>query len=325
MTARVVRFHRAGPPDVMQIDSVDLSDPGPSEVLVRHTAIGVNFQDVYQRSGFYPLPLPSGVGTEAAGVVEQCGSAVEGLSAGDRVCYAGGPIGAYADRRLIPADRLVKIPEGISDEQAAASLLKGMTVEYLLNRTFPLGAGQHALMYAAAGGVGLIAGQWGKAIGAKMIGVVSGPEKARLALENGYAHVIDRTTENIVERVKAITQGAMLPVVYDSVGKATFDDSIHALAPRGYFVSFGATSGYPPAVEAGLLQKLGSLYFTRPTLVTYCAARHDLEASAAALFGLVAAGAIRIRINQRYTLDDVQRAHTQLQSGKTVGSSVIIP
>ncbi len=309
----------------MQIDTVDLPEPAPTEVLVRHTAIGLNFQDVYQRSGFYPLPLPSGVGTEAAGVVEQCGSLVAGFSVGDRVCYAGGPIGAYANRRVVPADRLVKIPAGISDEQAAASLLKGMTVEYLLNRTYPLRAGQHALMYAAAGGVGLIAGQWGKAIGATMIGVVSGPEKARLAREHGYAHVIDRTTENIVERVKAITAGAMVPVVYDSVGKATFDDSMHALAPRGYFVSFGASSGYPPPVEAGLLQKLGSLYFTRPTLVTYCATRQDLEASAAALFERIAAGAIRIRINQRYGLDDVRRAHAELQSGTTVGSSIIIP
>jgi NADPH2:quinone reductase len=323
--ARVVRFHTAGSPDVMRIETLDLPDPSAGEVLVRHTAIGLNFQDVYQRSGFYPLPLPSGVGTEAAGVVERCGAAVTGLSVGDRVCYAGGPIGAYADRRLVPADRLLKTPDGVSDEQAAATLLKGMTVEYLLTRTYPLRAGQYALMYAAAGGVGSIAGQWGKSIGAKMIGVVSGPEKARRALEHGYAEVIDRTQEQIVDRVKAITGGAMVPVVYDSVGKATFDDSLHALAPRGYFVSFGASSGPPPAVEAGVLQKLGSLYFTRPTLVTYCAAREDLEASAASLFARISSGAITAHIRHRYPMDDVARAHADLQSGTTVGSSVIIP
>jgi len=325
VTTRAVRFHTPGPPEVMQIDEVDLPDPGAHEVRIRQTAIGLNFQDVYQRSGFYPLPLPSGVGTEAAGVVEQCGSAVTGLTAGDRVCYVGGPIGSYADRRNVPADRILRIPDGVSDEQAAAGMLKGLTVEYLLNRTFPLRAGQYALMYAAAGGVGSIAGQWGKAIGATMIGVVSGPEKAARALENGYAAVIDRTKESIVERVKAITGGALLPVVYDSVGKATFDDSLHCLAPRGYFVSFGASSGPPPAVEAGVLQKLGSLYFTRPTLATYCAAREDLEASAAAFFRLLASGAIHVRINARYPLEEVQRAHADLQSGATVGSSIIVP
>lgn len=325
MKARVVRFHKPGDPDVMQIDTLELSDPAAGEVLVRNTAIGLNFQDIYQRSGFYPLPLPSGIGTEAAAVVEQCGPSVTGLKAGDRVCYAGGPIGAYADRRIIPADRLVKIPAAISDEQAAASLLKGMTVEYLLNRTYPLGAGQHALVYAAAGGVGLLAGQWGNAIGAQMIGVVSGADKVKLAMENGYAVVIDRTREKVVDRVKAITNGALLPVVYDSVGKATFEDSIQCLAPRGFFVSFGASSGSPPPVEAGLLQKLGSLYFTRPTLYTYCNKREDLEASADALFTMMAKGAVKVRISERYRMDDVKRAHTDLQSGKTVGSSIIIP
>jgi NADPH2:quinone reductase len=323
--ARAVRFHKPGGPEVMQFDTLDLPVPQAGEVQVRNTAIGLNFQDIYQRSGFYPLPLPSGIGTEAAGVVEACGPGVTLVKVGDRVCYAGGPIGAYADRRILPGDRLVKIPEGISDEQAAASLLKGMTVEYLLNRTYPLRAGQHALFYAAAGGVGLIAGQWGKAIGARMIGVVSGPEKAKLALENGYSVVIDRTKEKVVDRVKEITGGAMLPVVYDSVGKATFDDSMNSLAPRGFFVSFGAASGAPPAVEAGLLQKLGSLYFTRPTLLTYCAKREDLEASSAALFAMIAKGAVKIRISERYKMDDVQRAHADLQSGKSVGSSIIIP
>jgi NADPH2:quinone reductase len=325
VTARTVRFHQSGPPEVMQIDEVDLPDPGAHEVRIRQTAIGLNFQDVYQRSGFYTLPLPSGIGTEAAGVVEQCGAAVTGVQPGDRVAYVGGPIGAYADRRNVPAERVLRLPEGVSDEQAAASLLKGMTVEYLLHRTFPLRAGQYALMYAAAGGVGSIAGQWGKAIGARMIGVVSGPEKAARALAHGYAEVIDRTKESVVERVRAITGGAMLPVVYDSVGKATFDDSLHCLAPRGYFVSFGASSGAPPAVDAGILQKLGSLYFTRPTLATYCAARADLEASAQALFGMIASGAVAIEINARYPLDEARRAHADLQSGGTVGSSILVP
>lgn len=311
----------------MQIDTLELPEPGAGEALVRNTAIGLNFQDVYQRSGFYPLPLPSGIGTEAAAVVEQCGPGVTGLKPGDRVCYAGGPIGAYADRRIIPADRLVKIPGAVTDEQAAASMLKGMTVEYLLNRTFPMRAGQYALFYAAAGGVGLIAGQWGKAIGAKLIGVVSGAEKVKLAREHGYAEVIDRTKEKVVDRVKAITAGAMLPVVYDSVGKATFEDSINSLAPRGFFVSFGAASGSPPPVEAGLLQRLGSLYFTRPTLYTYCSRREDLEASAEALFGMIAKGAVKVRISERYKMElaDVKRAHSDLQSGRTVGSSIIIP
>ena len=325
MKARVVRFHKPGGPEVMQIETHDLPAPGPGEAIVRNTAIGLNFQDVYQRSGFYPLPLPSGIGTEAAGVVEQCGTGVTTCKAGDRVCYAGGPIGAYADLRVMPSDRLVKIPEGISDEQAAASLLKGMTVEYLLNRTYALKAGQFAMMYAAAGGVGLIAGQWGKALGAKMIGVASGPEKVKLGLANGYAHMIDRAKEKIVDRVCEITGGAMLPVVYDSVGKATFDDTMNSLAPRGFFVSFGAASGAPPAVEAGLLQKLGSLYFTRPTLLTYCAKRADLEASSTALFEMIKKGAVKIHISERYRMNDVMSAHNDLQSGRTVGSSIIIP
>jgi NADPH:quinone reductase len=325
MKARVVRFHKAGGPEVMQIETIDLPVPGPGEAVVRNTAIGLNFQDVYQRSGFYPMPLPSGIGTEAAGVVEQCGPGVTTCKVGDRVCYAGGPIGAYADLRVMPSDRLVKIPEGISNEQAAAALLKGMTVEYLLNRTYALKAGQFAMMYAAAGGVGLLAGQWGKAIGAKMIGVASGPEKVKLGLANGYTYMIDRAKEKIVDRVKEITGGAMLPVVYDSVGKATFDDTMNSLAPRGFFVSFGAASGAPPAVEAGLLQKLGSLYFTRPTLVTYCAKRPDLEASSTALFDMIKKGAVKVHISERYRMNDVMSAHNDLQSGRTVGSSIIIP
>ena len=324
-TARVMRFHQPGGPDVLRLETIELPDPGATEVLVRNKAIGLNFQDIYQRSGFYPLPLPSGVGTEAAGVVEKVGAAVKGLKEGDRVCYAGGPIGAYADRRLMPADRLVKTPAKITDEQAAAIMLKGMTAEYLLNRCYPAPRGDYALFYAAAGGVGLLAGQWGKYLGAKMIGVAGGSEKCRLALANGYHAVIDRSRENIVERVKEITKGAMVPVVYDSVGKATFEDSIKCLAPRGFFVSFGTSSGAPPAVEAATLQKHGSLYFTRPTLLTYVARREDLEASSAKVFELLAKGVLRISINQRYSLEEAARAHADLAAGRTTGASVLIP
>jgi NADPH2:quinone reductase len=323
--ARVVRFAAPGGPEVLQLETVALADPGPGEVLVRHDAIGLNFQDVYHRSGYYPLPLPSGVGTEAAGVVEKLGPDVQGLQAGDRVAYAGGAVGAYADRRNVPAARVVKLPEWIVAEQAAAMMLKAMTVEYLLNRCYPLKAGEHALFYAASGGVGLFAGQWGRHLGAKMIGVAAGADKCRTALENGYHAVIDRTREDVVERVKAITGGAGVPVVYDSVGKATFDASMKCLKARGYFVSFGTTTGAPPPVEAGLLQKLGSLYFTRPTLVTYTAAREELEASAAAVFDLVKRGVLKVHIGQRYALADALKAHQDLEAGRTVGSSVLVP
>lgn len=323
--ARVVRFAAPGGPDVLRLENVALPEPAPGEVLVRHTAVGLNYQDVYHRSGFYPLPLPSGVGTEAAGVVERAGPGVTDLRAGDRIVYAGGTVGAYASHRAVPAARVVKIPDGLSDEVAAAVMLKGMTVEYLLNRCYAVKPGQFVLFYAAAGGVGTIAGQWGRHLGATMIGVAGGAEKCRHAREHGFAEVIDRTREDVVERVKAITGGAGVPVVYDSVGKATFDASIKSLAPRGFFVSFGTTTGPPPPVEAGLLQKQGSLYFTRPTLVTYTAAREELVSSAAAVFDLVMRGAIAVRIGARYPLADAARAHADLEGGRTVGSSILMP
>jgi NADPH2:quinone reductase len=325
MKARVVRFEKAGPPEVMRLVSMDLPQVQAGEVLVRQTAIGVNYADVYIRSGFYPGPVPSGVGTEAAGVVEQVGTGVTLVKAGDRVCYQGGASGAYADVRILPADRLLKIPEGISDEQAAASTLKGQTVEYLLNRCYPVRSGEFVLMHAAAGGIGLVAGQWGKSLGARMIGVAGGPDKCRLAAANGYEFVIDRTTEDIVERVKAITGGAMVPVVYDSIGKATFDVSLACLGPRGFFVSFGTTTGAPPPIEAATLQKKGSLYLTRPTLVTYTAKRADYEASGNAVFGMLAKGALKLSINQRYRLDECVRAHAELEGGRTTGSSILLP
>ena len=323
--ARVVRFAQPGGPEVLKEEIVELADPAAGEVQIRQTAIGLNYQDVYQRSGTYPLPLPSGVGTEGAGIVEKVGAGVAGLKAGDRVCYCGGPIGSYADVRNVPADRVRKLPAGVTEDQAGASLLKGMTVEYLLQRCYPVQRGQFVLFYAASGGVGQLAGQWGKAIGARMIGVAGGAEKCALARQNGYEFVIDRNTEDIVARVKEITGGAGVPVAYDSVGKATFDTTLKCLAPRGYFVSFGATTGAPPAVEAGLLQKLGSLYFTRPTLVTYTASRAELEASAGALFDRLATGTLKVSINQRYKLSDAVRAHADLQAGRTAGSSILVP
>jgi NADPH:quinone reductase len=325
MQARVVRMAAQGGPEVMKLENVSLAEPSAGEVLVRQTAVGVNYLDVYHRSGYYPLPMPSGVGSEAAGVVERVGPGVTDLKPGDRVGYAGGPPGSYASHRLMPADRLVKIPDGVSDETAAAVMLKGMTVEYLLQRCYPVKRGDAVLFYAAAGGVGLLAGQWGSHLGAKMIGVTSGPEKGALARAHGYAEVIDRTREDIVGRVKAVTGGVGVPVVYDSVGKATFDASIKSLRPRGYFVSFGTTTGAPPPVEAGLLQKLGSLYFTRPTLATYTASRDDLVSSAAAVFDMLKRGALSVHIGARYPLADASRAHSDLEAGRTVGSSLLVP
>ena len=322
--ARVVRFAAPGGTDVLKLETMVVPEPASGEVLLRHTAIGLNYQDIYHRTGFYPLPLPSGIGTEAAGIVERVGPGVTDLRAGDRIAYAGA-VGAYASHRVVPAARVVKIPDGVSDETAAAAMLKGMTVEYLLNRCYAVKPGQFVLFYAAAGGVGTIAGQWGRHLGATMIGVAGGAEKCRLAREHGYAEVIDRTREDVVERVKAITGGAGVPVVYDSVGKASFEASIKSLAPRGFFVSFGTTTGPPPPVEAGLLQKQGSLYFTRPTLVTYTAAREELVASAAAVFDMVSRGVVKVRIGARYPLADAVRAHADLEGGRTVGSSILIP
>lgn len=324
MQARAVRMAAQGGPEVLKIEDVSLPDPSEGEVLIRQTVVGVNYLDVYHRSGFYKLPMPGGVGSEAAGVVEQAGPNVD-LKAGDRVAYGGGAPGSYASHRIMPASRVVKVPADVSDELAAAVMLKGMTVEYLLQRCYPIKAGEPALFYAAAGGVGLLAGQWGRHLGARMIGVASGAEKCRLAKDHGYAEVIDRTREDVVARVKVLTAGVGVPVVYDSVGKATFEASINSLRPRGYFVSFGTTTGAPPPVEAGLLQKQGSLYFTRPTLVTYTASREDLVASATAVFDMLKKGAIKVHIGARYPLAEAARAHADLEAGKTVGSSLLVP
>ena len=325
MQANSVRIHCQGGPEVLKIEAIDIAAPGAGEVLVRNTAIGLNYQDMYHRSGLYPLNMPSGLGTEAAGVVEQIGAGVTTLKVGDRVCYAGGAPGACATHRLMPAARVVRTPEGISDEIAAAVLLKGMTVEYLLNRCYAVKRGDAVLFHAAAGGVGLLAGQWGAHLGARMVGVAGGAPKVKLALTHGYAECVDRNSEDVSARLKAITGGAGFPVAYDSVGAATFDQTLHALAPRGVFVSFGTTTGAPPAVEAGTLQKLGSLYFTRPTLVTYTAKAEELQASAKAVFDLILQGVLKVAIHQRYALDDIAQAHRDLEGGRTTGSSLIIP
>lgn len=322
---RVVTLDEQGPPSVLKIGPAEIADPGEGEALIRQTAIGVNYMDIYQRSGSYPLQLPSGIGLEAAGVVEAVGEGVSGIAPGDRVAYGGGPIGGYAEHRLMPAARLVKIPDGVSDEQAAAVLMKGMTVEYLLCRTYAVKAGEWVLFYAAAGGVGLIAGQWGKALGARMIGIAGGKEKCALALANGYEACIDRHGEDVVERVKEITGGAGVPVAYDSIGAGTYEQTLACLAPRGYFVSFGTAGGPVPPVMAPDLQHGGSLYFTRPTLATYVAAREDLEASAAATFDMVATGKVKVEIGQTWALEDAVKAHEDLEAGKTSGSTILKP
>ncbi len=326
MKIKAVRIHATGGPEVLQLEQMDLPAPAAGEVVIRHTAIGFNFQDIYTRGGMYPAPMPSGLGTEAAGVVEQVGAGVTDFKPGDRVCYASGPVlGACATHRLYPAARLLHSPAHMKDEHIAAILLKGMTVEYLMQRCYPVKTGQHVLMHAAAGGVGLLAGQWGRHVGAQMIGVAGGADKVKLALANGYAHCIDRKTEDVAARVKEITGGKGVPVVYDSVGKDSFEQSLNSLSPRGYFVSFGTTTGAPPPVPASTLQKMGSLYFTRPTLVTYTASTEDLRASAAAVFDMFAKGALKVSINQRFALDDIAKAHAALEGGQTTGSTIIIP
>jgi len=320
-----VAIEAQGAPSVMKLSNVDIGLPKEGEVLIRQSVIGVNYMDIYQRSGYYPMNLPSGIGLEASGIIESIGAGVNFLTEGDRVVYSGGPPGSYADVRNVLASRVVRIPENIEDEQAAAIFLKGTTAEYLLERAYPITAGQTVLFHAAAGGVGLIAGQWGKAIGARMIGVAGGPKKCALAKEHGYTEVIDRNNENVVARVKELTDGKGVPVVYDSVGKDTFEQSVECLSPRGYFISFGTTSGSVPPIDAAMLQHKGSLYFTRPTLANYCAARDDLELSAARLFKMIANGSVKTKIGQRFELSDVVRAHVDLEAGKTFGSSILIP
>jgi NADPH2:quinone reductase len=323
---RAIRIHEHGGPDVLRFEDVEAKDPGPGEILVRHTAVGVNFIDTYHRTGLYAVPsLPSGIGMEGAGVIEAIGEGVRDLTVGQRIAYAGGPLGAYAERRVLPAHRAVPLPDGVSDEVAAAAMLKGMTVEYLVRRTYAVKAGDTVLWHAAAGGVGLIACQWLRHLGVTVIGTVSSDEKAELARAHGCHHTIVYTREDFVARVRELTNGALVPVVYDSVGRATWPASLDCLRPRGLFVGFGNASGKPDPFDMQVLSTKGSLYVTRPTLMTYTAAREDLLASAAALFDVIASGAVKIEIRQRFALADAAEAHRALEGRETTGSTVLVP
>jgi len=320
---RAIRIHRTGGPEVMQYVEVEVGAPGPGEAQVRHHAIGLNFIDVYFRTGLYPQPLPGGIGLEGAGVVTATGEGVTHVRPGDRVAYSDLPPGAYAELRNLPARSLVRLPRSIDFETAAAMMLKGMTVQYLFRRTYRLRKGQTILFHAAAGGVGLIAMQWARALGVTVIGTVGSEEKAALARRFGCDHTILYKHENIVERVREITGGAMVPVVYDSVGKDTFQASIDCLQPFGLMVSFGNASGPVPPMALTALK--GSLYITRPTLMAHTANRAILEEMAADLFRMVRSGKVKIEIDQRYRLADAANAHRELESRKTVASSVMLP
>jgi NADPH2:quinone reductase len=322
---RAIRIHENGGPEVLQFEHMQSRAPGPGEALVRHTAVGINYIDVYHRTGLYPVDLPTGLGMEAAGVVEAVGNGVTEFALGDRVAYASGPLGAYSEARLMPAARLVKLPDDISDDTAAALMLKGMTVEYLILRCHPVRRGQTVLLHAAAGGVGLIACQWLHALGVTVIGTVGSDEKAKLARQNGCTHTIVYTREKFVERVRDLTAGQGVPVVYDSVGKSTFNGSLDCLAPRGMLVGFGNASGKPAAFDIQILSQKGSLYLTRPTLMNYTASREDLMQSASALFDVVRRGVVTAHVGQSWPLSEIADAHRALEARKTVGSSLLIP
>ncbi len=322
--AKAMRFHKAGGPEVLQLDDVQVGDPGQGQVRIKHTAIGVNFVDTYQRSGLYPMPMPQVAGNEGAGVVEAVGAGVTDLKAGDRVTYTG-LIGSYCESRLVPADRMVKLPQGISEEQAASMLLKGLTVHYLIFSTYAVKKGDTVLWHAAAGGVGLIACQWLKALGVTTIATAGSDEKTALAKAHGADHVINYSKENFVEKVKAITGGKGVPVVYDGVGKSTWEGSLDCLRPRGLMVTFGNASGPVPPVNLGILSAKGSLYVTRPTLATYIASRADLVERANALFEVVKSGKVKIETTGRYKLADAAQAHRDLEGRKTTGSIVLTP
>src|SRR5947207_993755 len=319
-----IRINEYGGADKLCWEKVDVGEPGPGQVRVRNTAIGLNYIDTYHRSGLYPMPLPLILGSEGAGVVEAVGPKVKDLKAGDRVAYAG-PIGAYAEVLLRPAERLVKIPAGIDDREAAAMMLKGMTAWYLCRRTYRVKKGDTILVHAAAGGVGQILCQWTKELGATVIGTVGSEEKATLARKAGCKHVIVTSKEKIAERVKAIMKGKGVPVVYDGVGKDTFMDSLDCLSPLGLMVSFGNASGAVPPVNIGILAQKGSLFLTRPTLVNYTATREELLTAPRELFAVVKSGAVKVKINQTYPLREAARAHADLESRKTTGSTVLLP
>ncbi len=324
-TTKAIRIHRTGGPDEMVWENIPLGEPGPGDVLLRQTAAGVNFIDVYHRTGLYPVALPSVLGMEGAGVVEAVGPDVVEVRPGDRVAYASPPIGAYAERRLIPAHRLVALPSDIPDRQAAGMMLKGMTAQFLLRRTFRVTAGQTILVHAAAGGVGLLLCQWAHHLGARVIGTVGSEEKAALARAHGCDHPILYTSEDFVARVKAITGGGGgVDVVYDSVGRTTFLGSLDCLKPMGMMVSFGQSSGAVPPFDPGLLAAKGSLFFTRPSLMTYTAQRADLVAAAADLFEVVRGGGVKIEVTQAYPLSEAAQAHRDLEARRTTGSTILV-
>ncbi|MEZ7912485.1 MAG: quinone oxidoreductase [Propionivibrio sp.] len=320
-----IRFHRTGGPEVLCLEEVEIGAPAPGEARVRHYAIGLNFIDTYHRSGLYPLPLPSGIGLEGAGVVEAVGEGVRDLAVGDRVAYAGGPVGAYSEVRCLPAERLLRLPEALSFETGAAMMLQGLTAAYLLRRTYRVQPGDAVLIHAAAGGVGLIACQWAKALGATVIGTVSTEIKAELARQHGCDHVILYTREDVAKRVREITGGEGVAVVYDGVGKDTFMASIDSLRVRGTMVSFGNASGPVPPFEPLLLSQKGSLFFTRPILAHHTAKRDELLDLGGELFEKVLAGQVKIEVNQRYALAEAAQAHRDLEARKTTGSTVLVP
>ena len=323
--SKAVVMTRTGGPEVMEYVDVDVGAPGPGEATVRHEAIGVNFIDVYFRTGLYPQPLPAGLGMEGAGVVEAVGEGVTEVKVGDRVAYAGRPNGSYAQIRNLPAALLLVLPDKIDFATGAAMMLQGLTVQYLFHRTVPLKAGDTVLFHAAAGGVGLIACQWAKVMGLNLIGTVGSEEKAALAIEHGASHVINYNRDNFTDKVKEITGGKGVSVVFDSIGKDTFFGSLDSLAPLGMMVSFGNASGPVPPFSLGELASRGSLAVTRPTMMTHTARREDLEAMAASLFGVVSSGEVKIVVQQRYNLADVGQAHIDLESRKTTGSSILLP
>lgn len=323
--AHAICIERTGGPEVLQWREVAVADPGPGQVRIVQRAVGINYIDIYHRSGVYPLSLPSGIGMEAAGEVVAVGPGVETCKVGDRVAYASAPLGAYATERLMPADRLVGLPSDLGDEQAAAVLLQGLTAHYLLHRTYRVSPGETILVHAAAGGVGLILCQWAQALGATVIGTVSTDAKAELARAHGCAHTIIYGRESFPERVRELTDGEGVPVVYDSVGRDTFEGSLSCLRPLGMMVSFGNASGVVPPIDAGKLSRMGSLFFTRPGLAHYVARREDLLAGASALFDVVRKGTVRVEIRQRYPLQDAARAHRDLEARATTGSSVLLP
>jgi NADPH:quinone reductase len=322
---RVIRFHQTGGPDVLQSENIEIAAPGQGEVRIRHTAIGLNYIDTYHRSGLYPVSMPSGIGLEAAGVVEAVGQGVTTLREGDRVAYGTGALGAYSEARNFPANRLVKIPDSIGDETAAGMMLKGMTARYLLRATYVVQPGDTILMHAAAGGVGLLLTQWAKALGARVIGTVGSAAKIDIARAHGCDVVINSAEEDVVKRVRAETGGRGVPVVYDGVGQATLMASLDCLQPRGLLVSFGNASGPVKSFDLGLLAARGSLYVTRPTLFSYTSTDEDFRATAQDLVDIVSSGKVEVPVNQHYALADAAQAHRDLEARKTTGTTVLIP